>query len=146
MIYIRYDFVLKADQSNCSKICGMESNVVKKHSNGVFAIRFHGYMNAGYTRLHQKALLIYNKKGVKRKTALRRLSVLNIDTIPELHSGIINDMKDPSLHPILNFPNYAPYEGGNFTDKRFVSLNELEACIGMNCVSDIHGKFFYISN
>ena len=134
--------MLKADQSGCSKSCGMDSSVVRKHSNGVFSIRFHGYMNAGHHKIHQKALLIYNKKGVKRKTALRRLSTINSDTVPEVHKGIHDDLKDSTLHPILNFPNYAPYEGGNFTDKRFVSLNELEACIGMNCVSDIHGKFF----
>ena len=144
--HIRYDFVLKADQSGCTKDCGMDSSLVRKYSNGVFSIRFHGYMNAGFSKLHQQALLIYNKKGVKRSTALRRLSTINTDTVPETHKTILDDMKDSSLHPILNFPNYAPYEGGKFRDKRYVALNELEACIGMNCVADIHGKLISTSN
>ena len=120
----------------------MTSNMVKKYSNGVFPIRFTGYMNGGYGAIHQQALLIYNKKGVRRRTALRRLSTINPDPTSrsQVHKTIIDDKNDPTLFPILNFPNYAPYEGnGGFYNDNFVSVNELEACIGINCNEDAHG-------
>ena len=124
----------------------MESTLIRKYSNGVFSMRFHGYMNGGFGAIHQQALLIYNKKGVKRRTALRHLSTINTDTVPETHRGIHQDASkyDSRIHPILNFPNYAPYDGGKFKDKKFVALNELKACIGINCIEDVHGKYLNI--
>ena len=125
----------------------MTSNIVKKYSNGVFPIRFTGYMNGGYGAIHQQALLIYNKKGVRRKTALSRLSTINLDPThrSQLHRTIIGDKNDPTLLPILNFPNYAPYEDGGYRNEHFVSVNELEACIGINCMEDAHGMHYIVS-
>ena len=112
--------------------------MIKRNSNGVFPIRFMGYMNANANKAHQVAMLIYNKKDVKRSIALKSLSTIRIEQ--ESRSGT-QDRDDPTLAPILNFPNYAPYEGDplKYNHTNLVSLNELRACIGMNCMDGDHG-------
>ena len=142
----RYDFVVHADKANCIDECGMiNSNIIKEYSNGVFPIRFNGYMNAKDTALHQQAFLVYNKKGVQRSLALRRLNEIELKSEPQLWTNLVNDKNNKYLWPILNFPNYAPYEGDplKYSDPNLISLNQLKACIGMSCEDDTPGNAAY---
>ena len=101
-------------------------------------MRFTTYMQGSSTNQHQEALLIYNKKNVSRSLALKRLSIIEVES--QEYRGAHDDKNDPTMWPILNFPNYAPFKGGKYRNKNFISINELKACIGMNCRDDAHGN------
>ena len=119
----------------------LNSEIIKEVSHGVFPIRFNGYMNGAQTKIHQQAYLVYNKKGVPRQLALRRLNEINLKPEPQIHASIPADINNDQLWPMLNFINYGPYEGGNYSNPNFISINKLKACIGMNCEDKKHGKY-----
>lgn len=140
LLFFRYDFVLHADQANCIEKCGAsQSKYLKKYSKGVFRMRFTTYMQGSSTNQHQEALLIYNKKGVPRSLVLSRLA--GIEAESKKYKRPYDDKNDPTMWPILNFPNYAPFKGGKYKNKNFVAINELKACIGMNCRDHAHGMY-----
>jgi hypothetical protein len=80
---------------------------------------------------HQEAFLIYHKKGVARKEAIEKLSPM--ETISKTWTGLINDMKDPNMTPILNPHNYAPFSEGTYSNPDLIAITDLHACIGMDC-------------
>ena len=84
-----------------------------------------------FSNSHQEAFLIYHKKGIERKEAIVKLSTMEV--ISKVRTSLLSDMKDPSMTPILNPHNYAPYPGGSYTNPNFIALTDLQACIGMDC-------------
>ena len=84
-----------------------------------------------FSNAHQEALLIYHKKGIDRKEAIVKLSTMEV--ISKVRTSLLSDMKDPSMTPILNPHNYAPYLGGSYTNPNLIAITDLQACIGMDC-------------
>lgn len=139
---IRYDFILRANKgknSSCQGECGeKDKEFVNYLSDGIFRIRFTGYMICSFYKVHQEALLIYNKQIENRKELAvdRSVSVTKLTSIEPKsleYRSFLNDKKDKKLMPMLNPLNYAPYDGGSYREKNFVSLNELKSCFTKNC-------------
>ena len=97
----------------------------------MFSIRVSGYLIGSESNSHQEAFLIYHKKGVARKEAVEKLSTM--EAISKTWTGLIHDMKDPNMTPILNPHNYAPFVGGTYTNPNLIAITDLHACIGMDC-------------
>ena len=103
-------------------------------------MRFTGYMICSFFKVHQEALLIYNKRSgnmdklaVDRSVSATKLSSIEAKSLE--HKSFNQDRKNKALMPMLNAPNYAPYEGVNkYKEKDFVSLNELRSCLTKNCM------------
>ena len=135
----------KGDDSGCTGECGEKDEGFKRYlSEGVFRMRFTGYMLGMVYKVHQEALLIYNKYGDQKNTLAvdRMVSASKLSTIAaksQEHQSYQNDIKNPKLLPMLNPPNYAPYEGGGYKNKDLVSLNELTSCFTRHC-KDHSGK------
>ena len=143
---IRYDFVIHANkgkESQCKGECGdRDQSNVDVLSEGVFRIRVTGYMLCTPFKVHQEALLIYNKRdgdkdelAVDRKVSASKLTYLHPKSIE--HKSFYVDRVNPKLMPMLNALNYAPLWGTHnarhYHEKNFVSLNELESCATKDC-------------
>ena len=142
IIYFRYDFVLhanKGEDSDCQGHCGERNEEFKRFlSEGIFRIRFSGYMVCASFKTHQEALLIYNKKGeepnklkVHRSVSAAKLSSILPKSLE--YKTFKQDQRDPKMLPVMNAPNYAPYSGGSFREANFVALNELNSCVTKRC-------------
>ena len=108
-------------------------------------MRFTGYMLCDIYKVHQEALLIYNKQSnknhvleVDRSMSAAKLSTVLAKLIE--YKSFSEDSKNSKILPMLNAPNYAPFEGGKYKNKDFVSLNELTSCFTRHC-KDRSGKF-----
>ena len=89
-------------------------------------------------KVHQEALLIYNKQtenknelSVDRSVSVAKLTSIEPKSLE--YRSFLNDRKDQKLMPMLNPLNYAPYDGGSYREKDLVSLNELRSCFTKNC-------------
>jgi len=111
---------------------------VGKYSEGVFWIRFMGYGAGAANQVHQDALLIYNKRGVKRRDALEHLSILSDFA---KYSSPERDQNNSAMLPMLNRHNYAPYEGSTYRDNNLISLMELKGCRGIKCKREKPSKW-----
>ena len=95
-------------------------------------------MICSFYKVHQEALLIYNKQ-IENKNELavdRSVSVAKLTSMEPRsleYRSFLNDKKDKRLMPMLNPLNYAPYDGGSYKEKDFVSLNQLHSCFTTNC-------------
>ena len=95
-------------------------------------------MICSFYKVHQEAILIYNKQ-IDNKNELavdRSVSVAKLTSIEPKsleYRSFLDDKRDKKLMPMLNPLNYAPYDGGNYTEKYFISLNELKSCFTKNC-------------
>ena len=111
---------------------------MKRFSEGVFPIRVSAYMLGYMYKKHQEAFLVYNKKGIARKEALKKLA--NMEAVSKTYTGFIQDINNPNMVPMLNPHNYAPLPGGSYKNPNLVSISELHACIGMKCNIKKHGN------
>ena len=96
-------------------------------------------MICSFFKVHQEALLIYNKRlhGSDKELAVdRSVSAGKLTSIAPKslkYQSFLDDKKNRELMPMLNPLNYAPHVGMNFTETGFVSFNELESCLNKEC-------------
>ena len=96
-------------------------------------------------KVHQEALLIYNKRqpgkaeelAVDRSVSAAKLTSIKPKSLK--YQSYLEDKKNRELMPMLNPLNYAPHNGTNYTETGFVSFNELASCLNRDC-SPIIGK------
>ena len=140
---IRYDFILHANKgynSSCRGDCGERNEeFVSYLSEGIFRIRFTGYMICSFFKVHQEALLIYNKRQTGNSEELavdRSISAAKLTSIKPKslkYQSFLDDKKNRELMPMLNPVNYAPFKGNNYSEPGFISFNELESCLNKEC-------------
>ena len=143
---IRYDFVIHANKgkdSRCKGKCGDRDQLnINVLSEGVFRIRVTGYMVCNVYKVHQEALLIYNKRvgdkdelEIDRRASASQLTTLSPKSVE--HKSFHADRVNSKLMPMLNALNYAPLWGTrnarHYHEKNFISLNELESCATKDC-------------
>ena len=129
----------KGKESQCNGECGdRDQPNINVLSEGVFRIRVTGYMVCNPFKVHQEALLIYNKRtgdkdefAIDRKESVSKLTYLPAKSVE--HKSFHVDRKNSKLMPMLNALNYAPYDAGHYQEKNFVSLNELKSCATKGC-------------
>ena len=147
----RYDFVLHANKgqgsSECQGSCGEKNEAhVRYMSEGIFRMRFTGYMVCSVYKVHQEALLIYNKRKetknqivVPRSESASKLAVLK--ALSTEHKTFLEDKRNKKMLPMINPPNYAPHSGSSYKVDGFVPLSDLSSCFGPGC-KDESGRLF----
>ena len=95
-------------------------------------------MMCSFYKVHQEALLIYNKRiehknelAVDRSVSVTKLTSLEPKSVE--YRSFLKDKKDKKLMPMLNPLNYAPYNGGSYREADFVCLNQMKSCFVKNC-------------
>ena len=107
----------KGKESQCKGECGdRDQPNIDVLSEGVFRIRVTGYMVCNVYKVHQEALLIYNKRvgdkdelEIDRRASASQLTTLSPKSVE--HKSFQVDRVDSKLMPMLNALNYAPLWG-----------------------------------